>query len=93
MAESQCRDIHRKGGAMKLQKNSAPPAATVSAQNSECSLESFATLPLAERQAYFASHDIRVERGEYLGDGIPRDFGGNAYEPLSWNDIQIFGRV
>lgn len=78
---------------MKSEKNSALPAATDSAQNSECPLESFATLPLAERQAYFASHDIRADYGEYLGDGTPCDFGGNVYEPLSWNNIQIFGRV
>ena len=28
--------------------------------------------------------DVIVDRGEYLGDGVPRTAGGHPYEPLSW---------
>lgn len=28
-------------------------------------------------------------RGEYWGDGVPRDQGGRPFEPLSWEGVQV----
>lgn len=30
-------------------------------------------------------------RGEYTGDGVPRDLGGHPFEPLDWNHTDLFG--
>jgi hypothetical protein len=32
--------------------------------------------------------DVIVERGEFVGDGIPRDQGGHPYEPLDWSRLK-----
>lgn len=45
-----------------------------------------------ERASFFKNHDVHPKRGEYWGDGIPRDFSGRPYEPLSWGHVLIFGR-
>ena len=28
-------------------------------------------------------------RGEFTGDGVPRDQGGRPFEPLSWEGVQV----
>lgn len=35
-----------------------------------------------------ALHGVRP-RGEFTGDGVPRDQGGRPYEPLEWEGIQV----
>lgn len=81
---------------MKLQKINAPTAATEDAQNGSNWVydEPLPILPLGqlERVKFFKTHDIHPERGEYWGDGVPRDFGGNVYEPINWGHTLIFGR-
>lgn len=32
--------------------------------------------------------DLIVDRGEYVGDGIPRTAAGLAYEPLTWGALK-----
>lgn len=43
--------------------------------------------PMAENQNYDFRSDVNPERGEYMGDGIPRTAGGFPYEPLSGSPI------
>ena len=31
--------------------------------------------------------DVIVDRGEHVGDGIPRDASGHRYEPLDWGAL------
>lgn len=38
-----------------------------------------------------ADSDIIVDRGEYMGDGVPRTFGGEPFEPLSWSKDKSSG--
>lgn len=46
----------------------------------------------AARAEFFKANDVRPERGEFVGDGIPRTFGGHPYESLDWGHVLIFGR-
>ena len=39
-----------------------------------------------------ADGELPEPNGHYTGDGIPRDFSGRPYEPLSWGHVLIFGR-
>lgn len=32
--------------------------------------------------------DLIVDRGEYVGDGVPRTAAGLAYEPLTWGALK-----
>lgn len=32
--------------------------------------------------------DVIVERGEFVGDGVPRTAGGFRYEPLDWSRLK-----
>ena len=29
--------------------------------------------------------------GAFTGDGVPRDLGGQPFEPLDWNHTDLFG--
>ena len=53
---------------------------------------SLSSVPPSARRAFFRAHDVRPERGEFVGDGVPRTFGGHPFEPLSWVHTLIFGR-
>ncbi len=82
---------------MILQKNGAPSTAIEDARNgSKCVFrEPFSSLPptRAARAEFFKANDVRPERGEFVGDGVPRTFGGQPFEPLSWGHVLVFGRA
>lgn len=35
--------------------------------------------------------DVITERGEFVGDGVPRTAGGFRYEPLDWSRLKNRG--
>lgn len=41
------------------------------------------------RQAQSDALDSIESRGEFTGDGVPRDQGGRPFEPLSWEGVQV----
>lgn len=50
----------------------------------ECGRRFAHTAQNGERSRPATMRDVIVDRGEYVGDGIPRTFGGHPFEPLSW---------
>lgn len=66
-------------------KNGAFPTAIENARKgSLVHAEPLSSLTLSERRAFFRANDVRPERGEFIGDGVPRDFSGKPYKPLEW---------
>ena len=41
-----------------------------------------------ERSRPATMSDVIVDRGEFLGDGVPRTAGGFRYEPLDWSRLK-----
>lgn len=79
---------------MSSVKEEAPMTAITDALKTQICMfpESLSSVPPDQRRAFFAANDVRPERGEFVGDGVPRTFGGQPFEPLSWGHTLVFGR-
>lgn len=86
-----------------MEKQKAAAAGTVTTRKTKSFQDSYTNLPAYDtpRNRYRVAHlaeqgdrtrpatilDVVIDRGEYLGDGIPRDASDHRFEPLDWGAL------